>query len=165
MLNNTHPHVLMVYGTLKRPFSNHTLLMGARFMGEATTVEKFLMADGGFPRVAHVPRAPAYKDLAGQVRGEVYRCPDDVLTACDRLEGHPRWYCREKVSAVLDGANPTQVTAWLYIIRELPDMHSLMEPKNGLLTWGERAARFPTRSGVFTTTSKLLNNRTGGKRR
>jgi len=145
-MNTLNPtHNVFVYGTLKKRFPNHPVLHAgkAELVGHGTTTDKFLLFNGSFPKMARMPNVPAnVADLSsvllGHVWGEVWRVDDVSLMNCDRLEGHPHFYCREKVGIKLDGGD-RRTTAWAYIIVDFPgyDVPSLMEPKDGILTWDE----------------------------
>lgn len=91
-------HRLMVYGTLKRGFGNNRLIEGAPFIADAT-IRGTMYSMGGFPAVS----------LHGDtdVHGEIFDVTDEQLARCDQLEGHPRWYLRQKVET---SAGP----AWIY---------------------------------------------------
>jgi len=145
-MNINQPHNVFVYGTLKKRFPNHHVLHTgkAELVGHGTTTPKFFLFNGGFPRMAQMPqgisaaRAAELTPKLGHVWGEVWRVDDTSLMACDRLEGHPRFYCREKIGIKLDGSE-RRITAWAYVIVGFPhyDARSLLEPKDGVLTWDE----------------------------
>jgi gamma-glutamylcyclotransferase (GGCT)/AIG2-like uncharacterized protein YtfP len=81
---------VFVYGTLRRGEGNHRLLLGARFVGEACTVQGFAMYNlGAFPGLVRAS--------AGSVAGEVYDVDAATLAALDRLEGVPTFYRRERI--------------------------------------------------------------------
>jgi len=82
---------VFVYGTLMQGEANHRLLADAQFLGEARTAPGFTLHDlGAFP--AMVPGS-------GQaVEGEVYAVSAETLARLDRLEGHPRFYCRALIT-------------------------------------------------------------------
>ena len=89
--------LLFVYGTLRRDGANHALLAACRFVGAATTVERYALFVDGIPYLASAP-------AVHRVRGEVYAVDATTLAEIDRLEGHPTWYERRPVSVVLDEA-------------------------------------------------------------
>lgn len=140
------PHAVFVYGTLKKRFPNHHVLHTGKseLVGHGTTVPKFLLFNGGFPKMANMPRHASvdvlkqYAEKLGHVWGEVWRVDDETLMNCDRLEGHPRFYCREKVGVKLDGGRAV-TSAWAYIIVDFPhyDARALMTPKDDILLWDE----------------------------
>lgn len=84
---------LFVYGTLKRGYSNHRLLVDATFLGNDEAPGRLYAFGRGVPHV---------KPLDGSqlmwVKGEVYRLTNpEMLRAVDRLEGHPNGYTRTEV--------------------------------------------------------------------
>ena len=89
------PTLLFVYGTLRQGGPNHALLADARFLGAATTAERYALFVDGIPFLAPAP-------AVHRVRGEVYAVDAATLAEIDRLEGHPRWYERRAVTVVLD---------------------------------------------------------------
>ena len=71
---------LFVYGTLKKGFCNHSLLMGSKFLGSCTTeFPRFRMISLG----AFCPAVIVGKNF---IQGEVYEVDDIVLAAVDSLE-------------------------------------------------------------------------------
>ena len=100
-------HLVFTYGTLKKGFHNHHYLQQSTFIGSGKTQNKYaLYINGGLPFVVR-------DQSVSLIYGEVYRVDDSVLAVLDQLEGHPDWYCREKVNIVLD-ADSSVVSAWLY---------------------------------------------------
>ena len=135
----SHPHYLFVYGTLKQPFGNHGVLQrhGARFISAAHTMDRFTLTES-FPFVWRpLESAPAaYREYLGQIVGELYKVSDAGLEACDRLEGHPNFYCRTPITVTF-GPTPTHVTAGIYLDPSSPpDVTRLQRPVNGKLEWG-----------------------------
>jgi gamma-glutamylaminecyclotransferase len=139
MTKTSYPHLMFVYGTLQKGHSNNRVMIGnsgleATLLGSATTMPKFYMTGGGFPRVGF-PASTRALDYLGQVRGEVWCVNDSALKACDRLEGHPRFYCREVVPVTLD-KDRTRLRPWMYLIVDPFRAYECMEKdKSGLLVW------------------------------
>ena len=101
---------VFVYGTLRRGFSNHRFLAGARFVGPGHTVESHgLYLEDGIPYLA-----------AGEGRypvvGEVYAVDAAVLAVLDELEEHPRVYTRRLAPIVLGDGR--RLIAWVYFANE-----------------------------------------------
>lgn len=121
-------HHLFVYGTLQRGYGNHRLLEGADYLGKAESYgQQYVMWGTGFPFLAENNRGHG-------VRGEVYKIDDFMLHECDRLEGHPDWYRREKRSFRL--LNNQIVNAWVYLQPYDRGMARLFRrPVNGILEW------------------------------
>lgn len=91
---------LMVYGTLQRNHGNNRLLQNAEFLGVAVTKKKYVLLNCGFPfAIPHTPDEDVYPLLP--ITGEVFEVKEDDVSRCDRLEGHPSWYRREKIKVVL----------------------------------------------------------------
>lgn len=102
-------HTIFVYGTLKKGFSNHRLLEGAEFAGNAKTLEKFSLYESGIPYV--------FKDeTVSHIYGELYQLDELTLENIDGLEGHPDWYRRKEVDVLTE--NGETITAWLYFYPE-----------------------------------------------
>lgn len=102
---------LMVYGTLQQGYWNNRLLNGAAFLGQAVTNKPYVLFNCGFPMAVTAPS----KHKALPIIGEVYEVEEHHLRNCDRLEGHPDWYKREKISVKL-GDKDEEV-----FIYEMPD--------------------------------------------
>lgn len=102
------PELVFVYGTLQSQHWNNFHLDGSEFKGRGETVCRF-------PLIA--PRLPILLPIPGQghqVTGELYLVPSYVLLyRLDRLEGHPNWYRRRKISILSDG---NLHEAWTYFI-------------------------------------------------
>ena len=123
---------LFVYGTLKRGHRNHYFLEHAEFVGPAITFRRaFVMWDVGFPMVAFVD--PFRRSTGDRVTGELYFVDKPTLAECDHLEGHPRFYNREK-TAVVYGDKVT--LAWIYLRKpEDRGNHPKVIAEDGELTW------------------------------
>lgn len=82
---------VFVYGTLLAGEPNHRLLEAASFVGAAETAPVFSLVDlGPFPAlVGGGERA---------VVGEVYEVDRPTLARLDLLEGHPRFYKRQRIA-------------------------------------------------------------------
>lgn len=97
-----------VYGSLKRGFNNHHIIKETPFIGKGLTVNRYAMYNlGGFPFIT--------KEEIGKVSVEVYDVTDpNILFNLDDLEGHPDFYCRERIEIDLDTGE--RVSAWIYFI-------------------------------------------------
>jgi len=141
LTTKTHPHLLLAYGTLKRVYGNSRVFGngGGEFVAEGTTEDKFVMTTAGFPRVYETDRFAfeLVSGHAGFVHGDLWRVNDAALAACDRIEGHPKWYYREEVDVRIDPE--TVVKAWLYIMKAEGLTGGLMTPnENGALDWHQQ---------------------------
>ncbi len=85
----TRKHKVFVYGTLKRGYSNHSLIAAATYLGKAKTADKWTMVGKGaaFPYILE-------KDdvLGNHVEGEVFVVNDKELRDLNALEGVPYHY-------------------------------------------------------------------------
>lgn len=153
-MSTTHPHLVAVYGTLRRGFGNNHVLArgGSKFVGTGKTRERFILSSYGIPFVWDPGRAARNTEVRahmGHIAVEVWACDDRGLEACDRLEGHPDYYCRDPIVVAMDApCSKMFETCGLYFMPRKPDAKSWQKPdKNGLLTWDGgrtvRAGRLP----------------------
>jgi gamma-glutamylcyclotransferase (GGCT)/AIG2-like uncharacterized protein YtfP len=111
VINTTGKVRVFVYGSLKRGHPNNVVLKsctGAQCIGVDYIEGKFDLLDfGPFPALAWDD------DVKGdnKVYGEVWAGDEEMLAACDLLEGHPTFYKRQKVWTKLN-----EVRAWVYVI-------------------------------------------------
>ena len=101
------PHLVAVYGTLRKGFGNHRLLNSARLVGTGQTIEQYAMVAQGIPYVAS-----GHREDGNNIRVEVYAVDDATLERMDQLENHPDWYKRKEIKVQLD--NGIIATSWLY---------------------------------------------------
>ena len=123
---------VFVYGTLKQGHGNHEYYLagnpGVEYLGRCYVTGDFDMyTNGAFPIVTKGTDEEAKRYIVG----EVFDIDEDTLMALDALEGHPDWYCREKVQT------PWK-KAWMYVM-----------PDTAPGTGGERVA-----SGCFEMTAE-----------
>jgi gamma-glutamylcyclotransferase (GGCT)/AIG2-like uncharacterized protein YtfP len=103
---------VFVYGSLKKHLGNYGYIreVGGEFIGYDTISGPFTMVSlGGFPAVCHDSSIKG----ADPVYGQIFRVPPDGLNALDALEGHPRWYKREKMRT-----DYHDMRAWVYLMPE-----------------------------------------------
>ncbi len=104
--------LLFCYGTLMRGFGNNRIIADQLFIGEGKTIEDYAMYNlGRFPGLK--------KDKAGgtRIQGEVWQIDEKALANCDRLEGHPNFYRREKINVELK-SGVGHVSAWCYFFQQ-----------------------------------------------
>lgn len=78
----SHPHLVFVYGTLKRGGSNHHWMTGQRFLGDARLAPGHaLYSLGDYPGLVAEPGATE------RVRGELWAVDEAGLAGLDELEG------------------------------------------------------------------------------
>jgi len=102
--------ILFIYGTLKRGASNHAVLAGQTYLGDATTVpgyRLFLVAD--YPGLV--------KDTTDQrgVQGELWSVASEALARLDAFEGVPEKLYRRAPIALLPPDNETTAETYLYL--------------------------------------------------
>jgi gamma-glutamylaminecyclotransferase len=87
--------ILFVYGSLKRRRSNHRLIAGQQYRGEAVTEPRYRLIDlGTYPGLVR-------DDAAGlAVKGELWAVGPDCLAALDDFEGADAPYARAAVAVV-----------------------------------------------------------------
>lgn len=103
-------HLVFVYGTLKRGHRNHRRLDGAAFVSGAATVMPYVLMAGRIPVMFE-------DDGTGvPVTGELYAMDDGMLAMLDHFEGHPAWYCRERI-AVRDLRTGQVCQAFAYLFQ------------------------------------------------
>lgn len=89
--------IIFCYGTLMSKWGNNRLIADQKFLGPAVTKDKYVLMDfGGFPGMFQ-------EEGPTQVHGELWEIDDAARACCDGLEGHPFWYCRTPIVALLDG--------------------------------------------------------------
>lgn len=103
---------VFVYGTLKEGHGNHAYFLadnpGVERLGRCYISGDYRMySNGAFPMVTR----GSNQDRVHHIVGEVYEVDEETLDALDVLEGHPDWYCREKVET------PWK-KAWVYLMPE-----------------------------------------------
>jgi gamma-glutamylaminecyclotransferase len=86
---------LFTYGTLKRGFNNHEFLKSSIFLGQTTTVEKYMLLDVGLPILINYSG-----ETSKNIKGELYFVTQHTLENVDRLEGHPHMYQRELIKVI-----------------------------------------------------------------
>ncbi|HEY5078937.1 MAG TPA: gamma-glutamylcyclotransferase family protein [Opitutaceae bacterium] len=102
--------LVFVYGTLKRGCSNHHLLAGQAFLGEARTPQGFaLFSLGSHPGMVEIPAD------SGSVTGEVWSVDEECLEQLDALEGTEEGIYRRGAVPLLDPFAGRGVEAYFYL--------------------------------------------------
>lgn len=123
---------LMVYGTLKQGYGNNVLLRGAKFLGEAITQKRYVLINSGFPYAVTLTKDEEQFPML-PVIGEVYEINEQHLRSCDSLEGHPNWYRRDTIQAVMVSGEVEDVM--IYEMNEWPEGRRACNVVNGSYQW------------------------------
>jgi len=89
---------VFIYGSLKKNKKLHSYLKDAKFLGYASTAEKYpliISKSGWYPYLLNYP------GRGFRVKGEVYDVNYTLLKRLDRLEEVPRYYKRKKIRVKL----------------------------------------------------------------
>ena len=99
-------HLVFVYGTLKRYYSNHYLMRKtSQFVEAGYTSSDFNMVNVGFPYT--------FRNGKYRVKGELWLVDGPAFLRLDHLEGHPDHFRRvkERIYCVNTGS---MVESWMY---------------------------------------------------
>ena len=101
-------NIVAVYGTLKKGFSNYYAhLSKSRHIGKGTTKDKYPLVVSGLPYLIN------NKGVGHNVEVDVFSVDNKTLERLDILEGHPKWYKREKVMISMQQGHH-QIPCWVY---------------------------------------------------
>ena len=120
--------LVAVYGTLLEGERNAHWGSGALSRRRATL--RGILYDTGYSFPALVPEA-----TAGLVEAEVLEVDAAGLKRMDKLEGHPNFYRRERVTATLEDG--TEVQPLVYVMNNLPPMAKVI-PGGSWRKWNGR---------------------------
>lgn len=125
---------LFVYGSMKIGFQNHSRLINAEYLGEFTTVGKYVMyADTSnlFPYVIE-------NEKRSSIHGELYKITNaDEFKSIDELEGSPTYYYRKQVS-VESKEKKQKYSAWIYF--RSPTNPTRLRRTNPMSIWEKELA-------------------------
>ncbi|NBO92570.1 MAG: gamma-glutamylcyclotransferase [Planctomycetia bacterium] len=107
--------LLFVYGTLKRDGVRHPALLGATFVGLATTRPCYSLFDLG--------SYPGMKRGDGVVHGELYEVDQRSIPHLDAVEGAPNLFRLEEIEI-------TGGPAWAYLF--VPEVDDRLRILNGI---------------------------------
>lgn len=105
------------YGTLKRGGSNHDLLLGSKYLGEAYIPDGYGLVVDGLPFLVEEETGPG-------CYVELYEINERTLREVDALEGHPSFYVRKTVST-FDLETGHEVKAFVYIYPHKKELREL----------------------------------------
>jgi len=97
---------IIVYGTLKKGFNNHRLLLNSKFIDTAITKNKYTMTRAGIPYV-NEDKPTSF------IHGEVYDVDKETLWRLDGLEGFRgsrknSFYYRKPILVTLKSGEETE---------------------------------------------------------
>jgi gamma-glutamylaminecyclotransferase len=100
---------IFAYGTLRQGFHNHHYVRDSLFLGAATTCKQYAMyVAEGIPYLM-------VEEARYHILGEVFRVDAAMLAALDKLEEHPRVYCRQETTVAMEDGR--QMLAQVYFAR------------------------------------------------
>lgn len=104
--NVLETNYIAVYGTLKKGYSNYySYLTGSGYLGSGNTAEKYPLIVSGLPYLINKA------GVGHNVEVDVFKVCDETLDRLDLLEGHPKWYKRERIDIQLKNR---VVKCWVY---------------------------------------------------
>lgn len=126
VLPRTHEkhELVAVYGTLKQGCHNNCFLWKSELIAKGETVNPYIMTQSTEGKGSGIPYVhPLTISTGKNIDVEVYKVPHGVdMDELDRLEGHPRFYKREKTAIKLD--NGRVLDAWVYFCDRIPQSGS-----------------------------------------
>ena len=131
---------VLVYGTLKRNYSNNRFLQNAVFIGD-DRVEGFMMKNAGFPAAMPAPGSVITGEIWDIGNPTVDPVARRTLAGCDMLEGydpndkHNTFYVRQEVQTV-GGENVYMYVGQPQSFDDLPDWPHQEENGVKVYTWG-----------------------------
>ena len=105
--NVLQDNLVAVYGTLKKGHSNYFhYLESSKYIGSGTTKDKYPLIIQGLPYLVNK------RGVGHNVEVDVFKVSDNTFEMLDQLEGHPRWYRRERIKIKMD--NGSELLCWVY---------------------------------------------------
>ncbi len=110
---------LFAYGTLRKDeFNNQIIANHSRYIETCKTVDEFIIFTQdykAFPFIVRKSTWPVMAEYACKIIGDLFEVNQTGLGRCDKLEGHPNWYKREKI--MLETSSGLK-EAYAYILTE-----------------------------------------------
>lgn len=104
--NVLETNYVAVYGTLKKGYSNYySYLTSSGHLGTGVTKDKYPLIVNSLPYLINK------QGVGHNVEVDVFKVCDDTLDRLDALEGHPKWYKRERIDIQLKNR---VVKCWIY---------------------------------------------------
>lgn len=90
--------IFAVYGTLKKPYGNHYLLNGAKFLGTHVTNPNYTLFDGGFPVVERGGETAIHCELYETNNPSQIQRVFDLEGCSSQVQGHSsNWYDFDRI--------------------------------------------------------------------
>jgi len=145
--------LVAVYGTLKKGYSNYNhYLTSSKYVGSGETKDKYPLVISGLPYLIEK------KGVGHNVEVDVFKVSSSVLSALDRLEGHPNWYRRKQIDIQMKGK---VLTCWIYFnLREHEKGHELHKTYTQLpnrAKWYEEEDERESEASFSRYTERQLN--------
>lgn len=145
--------LVAVYGTLKKGYSNYNhYLTSSKYVGSGETKDKYPLVISGLPYLIEK------KGVGHNVEVDVFKVSSSVLSALDRLEGHPNWYRRKQIDIQMKGK---VLTCWIYFnLREHEKGHELHKTYTQLpnrVKWYEEEDERESEASFSRYTERQLN--------
>lgn len=145
--------LVAVYGTLKKGYSNYNhYLTSSKYVGSGETKDKYPLVISGLPYLIEK------KGVGHNVEVDVFKVSSSVLSALDRLEGHPNWYRRKQIDIQMKGK---VLTCWIYFnLRETEKGHELHKAYTQLpnrVKWYEEEDERESEASFSRYTERQLN--------
>lgn len=119
---NKETTLIGVYGTLRKGFGNHGLLIrcGAKYVGIGHTKELMKLVASGIPFLSR-------ESKVSHVIIEVYEIPNENLHLVDGLEGHPDWYKRDYTTIIMEDKSELDVQVYFNEVSAKESRNVLIE--------------------------------------
>jgi gamma-glutamylcyclotransferase (GGCT)/AIG2-like uncharacterized protein YtfP len=131
--------LVFVYGTLKRGYGNHHLLMEEIFLGEGETEDDYHLQGDSIPYAvpsAYVPKGT----IKAPIKGEIYHVVNPkTMRQLDILEGNGHFYFRNLRKVTLE--DKEILNAYIYEIPRWQDKRASCPLVNGKFVWMRNSAR------------------------
>lgn len=120
---------IFVYGTLKKGYLNHYLLVDAELIGKAKTIEKYSM----YPSVCNNYPFAIESKKENFLDGEIYKIDKTIEKKLDILEGYPDLYIKKEIDVVLEKGE--ELKAIIYFKNEDTYISSADTSVKSLISW------------------------------
>ena len=106
--------IIFVYGTLKKNKKLHYYLKTAKFLGNATTCNKYPLI---LSKNKWYPYLIERKNKGKKIKGEVYKIDFNTLKILDRVEEVTFYYYRKRIPICL---HRKTILAYTYFVKKPP---------------------------------------------